>query len=226
MTPTVRTLDQIMAELGTVYDPQVNSIRQRQSLIPEQVKQEEQGLEAKQQTAFGNILDSARRRGTGVAFGGIPLGEQAKYTATEFLPALARLKQSGREQAMTLEDAILGIQERRQNQAMGVRQYEQQRLDAYDSEQRQLAESRRQSAASGGGFSPTFGNFTDQWESFQQAPPAQDEIDAQYLGRLKQLPKSQQVQIIAGIRNGAKADGSSRNARLYTLGKQLGYWKF
>lgn len=153
MQPSIRSLDQILAELNTVYEPQVNSLRQRQSMIPGQIAEEEKGLGAKQEQAFGDILGGARRRGMG--FSGIPLGEQAKYTSTEYLPALARLRQSGREQAMSLEDAILGINERRQANALQQRQYEQSRYDTWQANQEQLAESRRQAAANN--FSPTFG---------------------------------------------------------------------
>lgn len=116
-----RSLEQILSELGSTYDPQINQIRERQALIPGQIAEEEKGLGAKQEQAFGDILGGARRRGLG--FSGIPLGEQAKYTATEYLPALARLRQGGREQAMSLEDAILGIQERRNT--MGNQLYQQ-----------------------------------------------------------------------------------------------------
>lgn len=143
--PTVRTLDQIMAEIDPVYSKQVNSIKQRQASLPGQIKAEEQGLEAKQTQAFDNILGGARRRGLG--FSGIPLGEQAEYTASEYLPALARLRQTGREQALSLEDAILGIQERRQNQALGMRQYEQQRYDQFQEAER----ARRAAAAASAG---------------------------------------------------------------------------
>lgn len=120
-----RTLDQILAELAPVYNPQIQSVQKRQAMIPGQIKAEEQGLQAKQTQAFDDILGGARRRGLG--FSGIPLGEQARYTSTEYLPALARLRQSGREQAMSLEDAILGIQERRGSQAQGIYQAEQDR---------------------------------------------------------------------------------------------------
>lgn len=152
MPPSPRTLDQILSELGSVYDPQINSIRQRQSMIPGQIAEEEKGLGAKQEQAFGDILTGARGRGLG--FSGIPLGEQARYTSTEYLPALARLRQSGREQAMSLEDAILGIQERRQGAAMDQQRYEQSRYDTWRAQQEQLAEQRRQAAAASA-FRPT-----------------------------------------------------------------------
>lgn len=128
-----RTLQQVLTELDGVYNPQVESIRQRQSALPGQMQAEEQGLQAKQETAFGDILNGARRRGTGVAFGGIPMGEQARYTADNYLPALARLRQASKEQAMSLEDAILGINERKMTQGQTI-----------FSQEQQMAEQRRQ----------------------------------------------------------------------------------
>src|SRR6478672_279962 len=120
-----RTLESIIAELDNAggYGAQTQSLRNQQALIPGQIADEEKGLQAKQDTAFGDIVNGSRQRGVG--FSGIPLAEQAKYTSTEFLPALARLRTQGKQQAMSLEDAILGIQERRTNAALGIRQNEQ-----------------------------------------------------------------------------------------------------
>lgn len=147
-----RTLDQVLAELGTTYDPQIASVRQRQELLPQQVADEEKQLIAKQGQAFDTILGGARQRGLG--FSGIPLAEQAKYTSTEFLPALARSKQQAREQAMSLEDVILGIQERRRTQGQSIFEGERN----FEEQQRQFNEQLKMSqqaakAASGGGFS-------------------------------------------------------------------------
>lgn len=157
------TLEQIIAELNPTYEPQVNTIRQRQAAIPGMIAQEEKGLQAKQENAFGDILNGARRRGLG--FSGIPLGEQAKYTSTEFLPALARLRQSGQEQATSLEDAINQIYERRNTLAQQLRQggldrEEQQRQFNlnYQLQQQQAADARR--AASASMAQPTLGGAT------------------------------------------------------------------
>lgn len=153
-----RTLAAIQAELASTYDPQVNSIRERQSAIPGQLQAEEQGLAAKQENAFGDILGGARRRGLG--FSGIPLGEQAKYTATEYLPAIARLRQSGREKEMSLEDAILGINERRNTSALGIYQQEQDRAEQRRQFEAQLAAQRESEArqrAAANSFSPSYG---------------------------------------------------------------------
>lgn len=122
-----RSLDQILAELRPTSQPQIDLLRQRQGAIPGQVAEEEKGLQAKQTQAFDSILGGARQRGIG--FSGIPLSEQAKYTSTEFLPALARARQAGQDRAFGLEEAILGINAIERENAMNIRQYEQQRYD-------------------------------------------------------------------------------------------------
>ena len=142
-----RTLEQIISELNPTFQPQVQSLQERANLIPQQIASEEAGLQAKQDNAFGDIVSGARRRGLG--FSGVPLGEQAKYTASEYLPALARLRQSGQERAYSLQDAILGINERRDTLGQQIYQTEQDRAA-------QEAASARAAAASA---QPTLGSF-------------------------------------------------------------------
>lgn len=160
-----RSLDQIVAELDTTYNPQIQSIEARRNLIDPQIAEEEKGLGAKQTQAFDDILGGARRRGLG--FAGIPLADQAKYTSTEFLPALARLRQQGNEQKLSLQDAILGIRERRDTLAQQLRQQEQDREEQqrqfnldYELKKQQMAEASRASGGGGGGggggFSPSY----------------------------------------------------------------------
>lgn len=155
----VRALDQILSELSGVYDPQINSIRTQQAALPGQMADEEKGLQAKQTQAFDDILGGARRRGMG--FSGIPLGEQAKYTSTEFLPAIARLRTATKQQATSLEDMINQINERRTTTALGLRQQDIDNDLRERQFQAQLAEvaAARKAASSGGGggFSPSFG---------------------------------------------------------------------
>lgn len=127
-----RSLEQILTELGSTYDPQVSSLRQQQTLIPQQIADQENQLKAQEQDYYNNtIMGDARRRGLG--FAGIPIGERARYGATQFLPALANLRAQGRQQTMSLEDAILGVQEKRNTMAQNLFQNDQ-----------QLAENRRQ----------------------------------------------------------------------------------
>lgn len=163
----VKSVEQINKELGSIYDPQVQSIQQRKALIPQQLQAEESGLQAKQTQAYDEILGGARRRGLG--FSGIPLGEQAKYNSTEYMPALARLRQGAREQEMSLADAIMKINQDRFGMANQLQRYsvEDDRWERQFAEDRrryeqQLAEARRSAAAAArgsGGFSLGGGGF-------------------------------------------------------------------
>lgn len=155
-----RTLSQIIAELNPTYKPQIQSIKKQQSLIPQQTQAAESALNAKKDQAYEDILSGARRRGLG--FAGIPLGEQAKYAATDYAPALANLRFQGQQQAMSLQDAILGIRERRDTAALNIRESE--RARRFQAQQaakdrrfqaRQNALSRASSGGGGGYIEPT-----------------------------------------------------------------------
>lgn len=139
-----RTLSQIIAELNPTFQPQIQSLQDRANLIPGQIASEESALGAKKDQAYEDIVSGARRRGLG--WSGIPLGEQAKYAATDYAPALARLRQSGQERAYSLQDAILGINERRDTLGQQI----------YQTEQDRAAQERASAAASA---SPSFGNL-------------------------------------------------------------------
>jgi hypothetical protein len=149
-----RTLAQIITELNPTFKPQVQSLQQQQALIPGEIQAQESALNAKKDVAYEDIVNGARRRGMG--FSGIPLGEQARYAATDYAPALANLRQQGQQKAMSLQDAILSINERRDTLGHQLYQTEQDR--AFQAQQAELA--RRAAASSGGGFSPSFGNPT------------------------------------------------------------------
>lgn len=123
-----RSLDQVLTSLDSTYAPQIDMVRRQQADLPGQQVAEEQGLAAKQTNAFDEITNGARRKGLG--FSGIPIGEQAKYSATEYMPALARLKTAGRQQAMSLEDAINQIYEKRNTFGNQIYQNEQQMFES------------------------------------------------------------------------------------------------
>lgn len=175
----VRTLEQILAEIGSIYEPQVQNVRQKQAAIPGRIASEERGLEAKQTQSFEEIMGGARRRGMG--FSGIPVAEQYRYNATEFQPALARLRQQGHSEALSLEDAIFGINERKSTLAHQLRQTDvdndfRERQFAAAQEEARRAAARAAAASSGfGGFgggsgggggnkpAPTKGNPHEEW---------------------------------------------------------------
>src|SRR5688572_31281615 len=92
VTALARTLDEILQEIDAGYNPQRQSIQTRLDALPAQADAEIAGLKATQEQAFGDILGGARDRGMG--FSGVPLAEQSRYTASQFLPAVARVRQS------------------------------------------------------------------------------------------------------------------------------------
>lgn len=165
-----RTFSQILKEVSAKSDPQRKIVLGQISSLPQQQQAEESSLEAKKTQAFDEILGGARRRGLG--FSGIPLGEQAEYSATEYAPAVARLKTGFNERRGTLESALADIGRGDYMSAQDIYdRYRQRQI-----EQQQLAEQQRQfnlnyklsqqaaadasRSASGGGFSPTLGATT------------------------------------------------------------------
>ena len=102
-----RTIDAIIKEVSSRSDPQRQTIMKQVADIPRQIQAETAGLQAKRLQANDDILGAARDRGVG--FGGIPIGEQAQYAATEFAPALARLKTAGVDRRTSLESALSDI---------------------------------------------------------------------------------------------------------------------
>lgn len=124
MQPT-RSLQDIIASLNSVYQPQIGLVRQQQADLPRQAQAQTDALTAKKDQAFNDILGGARRRGLG--FSGIPLADQAKYTATDYLPALANLQTASNNQATSLEQAILQLQQQQNSQAQNIYQSEQDR---------------------------------------------------------------------------------------------------
>lgn len=178
-----RTLDQIIAQLNPTFDPQVQSIEKRAQAIPGQIATQEQALDEKKNQAFDSILGGARQRGLG--FSGIPLGEQAKYIATDYLPAQANLRTAGQERAMSLQDAILGIRERQNTLAQQIFQTEQDRA----AQERQAALNRQ--AQLNNQANPTIGSIAEWlkqngYNAPQQAPQITPEEQAVF-SRAKSL---------------------------------------
>lgn len=156
-----RTLDQINASLGSIYDPQVQAAQQQLAALPAQQKADQAGLQAQQQQSFQDILNGARSRGVGIAFGGIPLQEQAQYTATKYLPALADLDNTYAQKTSGLQDAINKINEQRYTQAQGEYQYENDLAEKQREFNDNMALQRQQAAASAA--QPSLGDVLGQY---------------------------------------------------------------
>lgn len=136
-----------MAELDRTagYANDRNILQQRLSALPGQADAEIKGLDAKLGAANDNILQGARARGIG--FSGIPIAEQAQYAATDYAPAVARVKTAQNEQSTGILGTLNSLSRDQRTQAQNI--FEAQRQ--FDEQKRQfdlqMAEQRAQRAA-------------------------------------------------------------------------------
>lgn len=102
-----RTFDQVLADVTAQSDPQRQTVLNQIADLPNQQAAQTSAINAQKDQAYNDILSGARQRGLG--FSGIPLGDQAKYAATTYAPALANLATSFNNQKNTLEGALASI---------------------------------------------------------------------------------------------------------------------
>ncbi|HJQ08002.1 MAG TPA: hypothetical protein VJ836_00810 [Candidatus Saccharimonadales bacterium] len=118
-----RSVDDILRELDASYSPQRQALQTRIDALPAQADAEIGGLKAQEQDYFDNtIMADARNRG--IAFGGIPIGERARYGASTFLPAVARVRTAQNETKQSLFDALNNVNLDQRKTAMGIQQQE------------------------------------------------------------------------------------------------------
>lgn len=117
-----RTVEQIQKELNSTFNAERQVVNKQLGQLPSLFAGQKAGLEAQQQQAFGDILTGAKRRG--LKFSGIPLAEQAKYTSTNFLPALAGLEQQRNDSRSALQAALANITQRQGTLAQQIYQQE------------------------------------------------------------------------------------------------------
>jgi hypothetical protein len=115
-----QNLDDIIRELDAGYAPSRQLINQRIDVLPAQGEAEIAGLNATKDQAFNDITAGARDRGMG--FSGIPLAEQAQYTASSFLPAVAKVRQSQNDVRTSLLDALNNTNLDQRKTAMTLRE--------------------------------------------------------------------------------------------------------
>lgn len=135
--PVVQSVEQIISDLNPAYQGQIDVLNQRRAQLPGQFEAQRQALGAEKVQGFNQINNQAT--GRGMSFSGIPLDEQANYLSTKYLPGLTALTQQENEQNLALDDALAKINQDRRLRAMDTRQSQQKSLEAYLSEQRQMA---------------------------------------------------------------------------------------
>lgn len=133
-----RSLDQVLGELEPYYAGSRSIYQSKLDSAPAELNAGIAQADAKLADANTGILDSARRRGLG--FSGIPVGEQAKYAATDYAPAIANLKASSKNSELSILEALQGLDRDKRTQGQSL-------VDgdlARDFQDRQFQESTRQ----------------------------------------------------------------------------------
>lgn len=144
-------LADIMKESDSYYQPKKDLYNQQLSQTDPQQQAEVQGLQQQQQDSFSQIRDQAQRRG--LFFSGIPLAEQAKYTASQFLPAVANLQGKYRQQRFGLENALTDLGSQQYSDAMGIQQKQIDR--EFQAQQAELSRQASAASAANTGYQPT-----------------------------------------------------------------------
>jgi hypothetical protein len=147
-----RELSDILKELDASYAPQHQSIQQQIDALPAQADAQISGLQGQQDQAFKDILSGAQSRGLG--FSGIPLGEQAQYTSSQFLPAVAKVREAQNQGRTSLTDALNNINLDQNKYAQGIRQSELDREEQIRQFNEKLAADK---AAAANTFNPSYG---------------------------------------------------------------------
>jgi len=189
-------LDGIIRELDASYNPSRQSINDRIGALQGQEQADVAGLKGQQTEAFDGITQSAIGRGT--FYGGAPIAEQQKYTATQFLPAVAQLKGKYISQRQSLGDALNDVNLDQRKTAMGVKQ--QRDAMEYQREQDALARAdaqraRAEASSGGSSLSSLLGGGNPQQRQQQQAAPKTNPVQqAAYndvFGRVQQQSDAQ-----------------------------------
>jgi hypothetical protein len=151
-----QAIDDILKELDAGYNPQRQAINDRITQLQPQADAQVAGLKQEQQNAFGDITNGARDRGIG--FSGIPIAEQAKYTGSTFLPAVANVQSTLNTAKSSLYDNLNNINLDQRKTAYSIRDGQQTREQAAAD----AAAARAASAAQSTGLASLFGGVTTQ----------------------------------------------------------------
>jgi hypothetical protein len=227
-----QNLDQIISELDASYNPSRQTINDRINGLQGAETADVAGLEAQKNTAFDDITNGARSRGMG--FSGIPLQEQAKYTSSSFLPAVAKVKQSYSEGRNSLVDALNNMNIDQRKTAMSIRETQQNR--DYQQEQDRLAreaQARASQAAAGSGdaLASLFGGGGQQMQAQQQQAQGTlsgnktpQHADAAVRGLINSNNASAITSTVKAITDSAAKGNTYDQAKLQLLQKYMPGW--
>lgn len=148
-----RSIDQIVGELNSVYQPQIEQVNTQLAQLPQYYAAQTQGLGVAKDNAFRDITGAASAKG--MLYSGMPIAEQTRYTGEKYLPALAQLEQQKNQQTFGFQSQLNDIYGKRMSQAQALQQAEldreEQARQAEANRQAQLQAARMQAARSYGG---------------------------------------------------------------------------
>lgn len=118
--PAVQNLQDIVNQISAAYAPQKALIDQSITANDQSGAAQTAGIEAKKTQAFGGIDQTATNRG--MAFSGFTPDQQAKYTGSTYLPALANLQNTIASTRSSLLGKKAGLDTSANTQAFTVHQ--------------------------------------------------------------------------------------------------------
>lgn len=131
--PAVRTLDQLVSSSNAAYDPSRASINSQIQDAQNSGQAQEQGLNAAKDTAFGDITQTAVRRGA--LFSGFTPDQQAHYVGEKYLPALANLRASNNQVVQGLNSNLNSLNMDQQKTAQATQNQDISQLYDYNKTQ-------------------------------------------------------------------------------------------
>lgn len=130
MQPQVRTLDQLVAETNSAYQPQKDAYNSQIASANTRLSEQQQGLDAAKTNAFQDITQASTRRGA--LFSGFTPDQQARYTAEKYLPSLANLRAANESTIQGLNSEIMGLDSEQRKNAFQTREGDLARLYDYN----------------------------------------------------------------------------------------------
>jgi hypothetical protein len=174
-------LNAIISELDAAYNPSRQTINDRINGLQGAESADIAGLEGQKVQAFDDITNGARSKGMG--FSGIPIQEQAKYSASSFLPAVAKVKQSYNEGRNSLVDALNNMNIDQRKTAMSIRETQQNR--DFEAQQAALArQAQERASAAANASSGAMEKLFNQQQQQTNGLPAGMEARSNALGKL------------------------------------------
>lgn len=163
-------------QLGAAYDPQIQQLNTQVAQLAPQQASQQASLDQAKVNAFKDITNTANAKG--VLFSGVPIDQQATYTGTKYLPAVANLQTSFNNSKNLLQSQINALNSDRVKTAQGnVAAYIKNQADAqYKQAQLDLAAQRNAiSAARGGGGGLTANQLLAQQNKYQMGYKPNDQ---------------------------------------------------